>query len=410
MKKIMITSLFILLMIIPNISAEAKTFHGVDIEQRQIIKKTGFVVMHYNLAYSPIFNEESECQNYLQQNYNSSSNYTCTKVDYDDGGDGLYEDEYTSGRYVYRGANPNNYIKFNDELWRIISYESDGKIKILRNEVLSEKIPYDKPGERTTGYCSYGDVAKFGCNVWAATSNMVGTPLEFINDTGKYLGVIKGAVDKDSTLNIYLNDEYYNKLTSDSQKLIVNHDFGIGPNGGLRNLVTLPETLENEQSYKWNGKIALANESDYHLANSNQIMCNNGSLIDDNMDACVSTNWMFTDKTPWFILTTSQSGPATVWSIWDDGVVSWASPNQLLGIRPALYLNSNVYLKGNGTIENPFEITNKPDNIPNENKNNYPQVVEVPATSAYASVIIIVLGILCIIISVIVTKKLTNKN
>ena len=36
-------------------------------------------------------------------------------------GDGLYGDEYTSGRYVYRGTNPNNYIMFNNELWRIIS-------------------------------------------------------------------------------------------------------------------------------------------------------------------------------------------------------------------------------------------------------------------------------------------------
>ena len=33
-----------------------------------------------------------------------------------DSGDGLYADEYTSGRYVYRGSNPDNYIEFNGEL------------------------------------------------------------------------------------------------------------------------------------------------------------------------------------------------------------------------------------------------------------------------------------------------------
>ena len=54
-------------------------------------------------------------------------------------GDGLYEDENESGRYVYRGSNPNNYIMFNNELWRIISKETDGTYKILRNEVLPEK-------------------------------------------------------------------------------------------------------------------------------------------------------------------------------------------------------------------------------------------------------------------------------
>ena len=30
-------------------------------------------------------------------------------------GDGLYADEYETGRYVYKGTDPNNYITFNDE-------------------------------------------------------------------------------------------------------------------------------------------------------------------------------------------------------------------------------------------------------------------------------------------------------
>ena len=38
-----------------------------------------------------------------------------------DGADGLYQDEYESGRYFYKGANPNNYITFNNETWRILS-------------------------------------------------------------------------------------------------------------------------------------------------------------------------------------------------------------------------------------------------------------------------------------------------
>ncbi len=40
-------------------------------------------------------------------------------------GDGLYEDSYESGRLIYRGQNPNNYIEFNGELWRIIAKETD---------------------------------------------------------------------------------------------------------------------------------------------------------------------------------------------------------------------------------------------------------------------------------------------
>ena len=55
-----------------------------------------------------------------------------------DSGDGLYSDDTRAGRYVYRGSNPDNYIEFNGELWRIISKETNGTYKILRNEVLPE--------------------------------------------------------------------------------------------------------------------------------------------------------------------------------------------------------------------------------------------------------------------------------
>ena len=45
-----------------------------------------------------------------------------------------------------------------------------------------------------------------------------------------------------------------------------------------------------------------------------------------------------------------------------------------------------------------------------DNKNEPSQIVNVPATSAYVSIIIIVLGILCVIVSVIVTRKVTKKS
>ena len=55
-------------------------------------------------------------------------------------GDGLYKDSYEEGRYMYKGSNPNNYITFNGELWRIISVENDNTIKIMRNGSVSTEI------------------------------------------------------------------------------------------------------------------------------------------------------------------------------------------------------------------------------------------------------------------------------
>ena len=48
-------------------------------------------------------------------------------------------------------------------------------------------------------------------------------------------------------------------------------------------------------------------------------------------------------------------------------------------------------------------------NPASDNKNEPSQIVNVPATSAYASIIIITLGILCVIVSVIVTRRVTKK-
>jgi len=58
-------------------------------------------------------------------------------------GAGLYDDKNKTGRYYFRGKNPNNYIKFNNEIWRVISFEADGRIKIIRNESISN-MPFDE--------------------------------------------------------------------------------------------------------------------------------------------------------------------------------------------------------------------------------------------------------------------------
>ena len=55
-------------------------------------------------------------------------------------GDGLYKDEYEDGKYTYKGADPNNYITFNNEIWRIISIGADNTIKIMQNESIGNQV------------------------------------------------------------------------------------------------------------------------------------------------------------------------------------------------------------------------------------------------------------------------------
>lgn len=59
-------------------------------------------------------------------------------------GDGLYADESIQEKYIYRGKNPNNYILFNDDLWRIVSISEEG-IRIIRNSSIGD-MAFDDNG------------------------------------------------------------------------------------------------------------------------------------------------------------------------------------------------------------------------------------------------------------------------
>lgn len=55
-------------------------------------------------------------------------------------GSGLY---YIDGAYIFRGENPNNYVRFAESLWRIIGLDSNGNIKMIYNDLYLEYQPWD---------------------------------------------------------------------------------------------------------------------------------------------------------------------------------------------------------------------------------------------------------------------------
>ena len=143
---------------------------------------------------------------------------------------GLEKDPYEC-RYFFTGANPNNYITFNNETasWRILSIECDGRIKIVKKDDIntSETIQWDT----------------LVSNNWA----------------------------RPAALNTYLNSTYYNSLTDIAKSQIVASDFSIGAvtvsNDDLSGQINI------ENSVNWKGKIALPTVSEYLRINSNKSEC-----------------------------------------------------------------------------------------------------------------------------------------
>ena len=254
-------------------------------------------------------------------------------------GDGLYKDEYEEGSYVYKGANPNNYIEFNNELWRIISKEIDGTYKIIRNDILEYSYwSYD-------GNCSFYTRAVPapsggpGCNRW----------------------------QEPALLNDYLNSDYYNAIPLDVQNLIVNHNFEIGAIIITSN-TNLQSQINDEKKNLWEGKIGLITASEYLNANSNMTDCGTFNTNQTNSATCKNTNWLFNNDNYWTI---SASGLPedfiTAYYIKSDGTINGGnvagsgfedSDDEKYGVRPTLYLSSNITLSGTGTQQDPYIITN----------------------------------------------------
>ena len=211
-------------------------------------------------------------------------------------GDGLYIDEYGDGNYTYKGANPKNYVTFNNEKagWRILSINIDGTIKILRTNFLNPGRAWDTNGSAN----------------WETAS-----------------------------LNTYLNNDYYNSLSATAQSQIEPHYFGIWPG-----------------KYK----IALASRYDVVRADSNMVNCGNiattidqGSCQRNNWIKSFSNYTMMwlLESVPNRVFSLTNYGVPLLTDS-DDG-----NNTKIGGVRPVLYISSEVKITGgNGSQNNPYTL------------------------------------------------------
>ena len=274
------------------------------------------------------------------------------------GGDGLYEDIYEEGRYVYRGQDPDNYIMFNDELWRIVAKEADGTYKIIRNDTLPSRA-FDEATHRSTENNTYCDNPSDGCGVYAAVEG------EFSSPSGSQ----KGTVTEDSSIKIYLNDDYYvNNINETAKGQMTSHSFNIG---AVENLTyseskadSIAKNIEGEKMYQWTGNVGLANVSDILRASINP-SCTSATTSWNDNDACNSNYLLDTASTLyyWTINASSYETGSYSFRAWYSYVSSpyayvygGSAYNSSYAPRPVVFLKADTKLTGEGTIENPYQI------------------------------------------------------
>ena len=264
-------------------------------------------------------------------------------------GDGLYLDLYEENRYIFRGGNPNNYIKFNNELWRIVSIESDNAIKIVKSTTLGA-YSYDERTSETSGpryndnntFCKNlnpTDNTYWGCSIWSKVSGTI--------TTGSYTGT----VTEDATLNKHLNTTYYNSLNEDAKKNIIDYNFKVGFVGNN----SLQIVNNYEKLLTWNGKIALINASDYLKASTHSECKEIKTTCGASSSACSDENYLFNNKNEWF-LAPAHGYAGVNYSVYEGGGLCANGPSLEFHVFPTLFLKSDIKFTGEGTEENPYLI------------------------------------------------------
>ena len=276
-------------------------------------------------------------------------------------GDGLYKDIYEEERCVYRGQDPDNYITFNGETWRIIAKETDGTYKIIRNDVLANRA-FDEANHRSTEKNSYCDEPSRGCGVYAAVSG------EFSSPSGSQ----SGTVTEDSSIKIYLNDDYYvNNINATAKGQMTSHSFNIGAVENLDQSGAESDSIEKnisgEKKYQWTGNVGLANVSDILRASTNPL-CTSATTSYNGTNEC-NSNYLL-DKGAasglyyWTINAYSRESGGNSFGVWYGPVSSsrarvirtyaYASGN---APRPVVFLKSDITLNGSGTSLDPFKLS-----------------------------------------------------
>lgn len=232
--------------------------------------------------------------------------------------DQLYTDEH--GNIRYYGANPNNYVNFNNELWRIIG-RIEGQLKIVKDE-------------------SIGDMQ------WAS------------NYSTNW---------NNASLKSYLNGEYYNSIEATYKNMIVYHTFYLGGPTSLSDM-TSSDWYSAERSSNVYGTnptsttqyIGLIYPSDYGYAAGEA--CKSFSLTDFGRNGCYNIDYIYNEDTEW---TQTPNAINKDYIIVRAGYSAMSGASGVIsnmyfgssGVRPTLYLKVNIQITGgNGSKSNPFTI------------------------------------------------------
>ena len=276
--------------------------------------------------------------------------------------------------YRYIGANPNNYVKFNDELWRIIGVfdvdDGTGKIekrlKIVRNESIGN-YSWDNKDTTTGAENSYGK------NNWPDArlnyllnagheSETYGGSLYWNRKSGTcYYGQNNATTSCDFT-STGLTDAAKEMIGDAKWYLGGTANYTSSSNGLASHFYKYERgtTVYSGRSTNWTGKVGLIYPSDYGYATSGNSSTTRATCLAkelynwDGASACYQNDWLFKSSYMWS-LSPSSSNSSDVFDVSGGGYVSSHIATITSGVWPVVYLKSTIKVTtGTGSSDSPF--------------------------------------------------------
>ena len=272
-------------------------------------------------------------------------------------------------RYV--GANPNNYVRFNNELWRIIgvfnniengSGTKETRIKLIRDEPIGKYSWDNKPSGTGSSTSSYGS------NDWTDST------LKEVLNNGPYWNRASGNCPSGRDGATTSCDFSTNGLTEEAKRMISDAVWNLGGSSTYNDVKASMfyerergTTVYSGRPTKWTGKIGLMYPSDYGYATSggsttNRETCLNTELYNwdsSSVSDCKNNDWLYNSSNYQWTLTSASSTSGYVFNVHGYGSVSRSGAyGAFNAASPALYLNSNVKISGGeGTESSPYQLS-----------------------------------------------------
>ena len=248
--------------------------------------------------------------------------------------------------YRYEGKNPNNYVLFNDELWRVIGVFSmeteagntENLVKLIRNDTLD-------------GLAWNGS----DTNDWSAATLQQQLNNGYLNATDSTCNFYSGY-----TKTCYFSETGINSTARGMIESVVWNLGGTSSTSATADSFYTAErgtTVYSGRPTEWTGKVGLMYPSDYGYAVLASSCGRTTNLESYNKTVCAGNNWLKSDSYQW-TLTPISSYSSDVFFVYNRGYLDINFANIGNGASPSIYLKSNIAIMGgSGIYSDPYLLS-----------------------------------------------------